>query len=167
MTTRTLLGTIILIVSISAQSFAQSFHPTIRLQFAQRLNTLLDSLEVSRIVDSMEKSYILSSLESSHLLDSIETPHLRVNIRQPDKANMKFRIDVSNPIGRHAFITIRKKDDVYMSETIPGHVYVSMLDFSQMEDGDYQIIVAEGKERVCTNLTIHTETKVNRQAILH
>ena len=140
MTTRTLFGTIILIVAFSAQSFAQSFHPTIRLQFAQRLNALLDSME---------------------------TPHLRVNIQQPDKTNMKFRIDVANPNGRRAVITIRKKEDVYMSESVSGPVYVSMLDFTQMEDGDYQIIVVGGKEKVCTNLSIHTETQVNRQAVLH
>ncbi|MBN8856323.1 MAG: hypothetical protein J0H07_30980 [Sphingobacteriales bacterium] len=140
MKTHTLITTIILIVAFSAQSFAQSFHPTIRLQFAQRLNALLDS---------------------------IETPHLRVNIQQPDKNNMKFRIDVSNPNGRHAVITIRKKEDIYMSESVSGPVYASLLDFSQMEDGDYQIIVAGGKERVCTNLSIHTETQVNRQVVLH
>jgi hypothetical protein len=140
MTTRTLFGTIILIVAFSAQSFSQSFRPTIRLQFAQRLNALLDS---------------------------IETPHLRVNIQQPDKSNMKFRIDVTNPNGRRAVITIRKKDDVYMSENIPGPVYASVLDFSQMEDGDYQVVVIGGKEKVCTNISIHTETQVNRQAVLH
>ena len=140
MTTRTLFGTIILIVAFSAQSFSQSFRPTIRLQFAQRLNALLDS---------------------------IETPHLRVNIQQPDKSNMKFRIDVTNPNGRRAVITIRKKDDVYMSENIPGPAYASVLDFSQMEDGDYQVVVIGGKEKVCTNISIHTETQVNRQAVLH
>jgi len=140
MTTRTLFGTIILIVAFSAQGFSQSFRPTIRLQFAQRLNALLDS---------------------------IETPHLRVNIQQPDKSNMKFRIDVTNPNGRRAVITIRKKDDVYMSENIPGPVYASVLDFSQMEDGDYQVVVIGGKEKVCTNISIHTETQVNRQAVLH
>ena len=140
MKTRTLFGAIILVIAFSAQSSAQSFYPTLRLQFAQRLNVLLDS---------------------------IETPHLRVNIQQPDKSNMKFRIDVSNPNGRRAVITIRKREDVYMSERIPGPVYASMLDFSQMEDGDYEIIVAGGKERVCTNLSIHTETQVNRQVVLH
>jgi hypothetical protein len=149
MTPRTLFGTIILVVSFSAQSFAQSFHPTIRLQFAQRLNALLDSME------------------TSPRPDSVETPHLRVNIQQPDKANMRFRIDVSNPNCRHALITIRKKDDVYMSESISGPVYASMLDFSQMEDGDYQIVVAGGKEKICTNLSIHTETQVNRQVVVH
>ena len=140
MKTHNLIATVILIVAFSSQSFAQRFHPTIRLQFAQRLNALLDS---------------------------IETPHLRVNIQQPDKNNMKFRIDVTNPNGRHAVITIRKKEDVYMSENVSGPVYASVLDFSQMEDGDYQIIVSGGKEKVCTNLSIHTETQVNRQVVLH
>lgn len=140
MKTRSLFGAIVLIAIFSAQSFAQSFHPTIRLQFAQRLNALLDS---------------------------IETPHLQVNIQQPDKSNMKFRIDVANPNRHRAVITIRKRDDIYMSESIPGPVYASVLDFTQMEDGDYQIIVTGGKERVCTNLSIHTETQVNRQVTLH
>jgi hypothetical protein len=141
MTTRTLFGTILLIVAFSAKSFSQnSFRPTIQLRFTEQLNSMLDSIEI---------------------------PHLRVNIQQPDKSNMKFRLDVSNPNGRRAFITIRKKDDVYMSESVTGHAYASMLDFTQMEDGDYQIIVTGGKEKICTSLSIHTETQINRQAVVH
>ena len=140
MTTRTLFGTIFLIAAFSVNSFAQKFHPSIQLHFTQKLNAMLDS---------------------------IETPHLRVNIQQPDKNEMKFRIDIANPHGRRTSITIRKKDDIYLYENVSSPIYVSMYDFNQMEDGDYQVIVTGGKEKVCTNISIHTETQVSRQVTLH
>ncbi len=138
-TTRTV-AVILLTAALSKKSFAQSFHPAFQLHFTQKLNAMLDSLE---------------------------TPHLRVNIEQTDKANMKFRIAISNPTGRRALITIRKKDDVYLSENVSGMLYANIFDFNQMEDGEYEVIVIGGKEKVSTNITIRTETQVNRQAILH
>jgi hypothetical protein len=138
MTTRTILGTCFLIIGLSIAGHAQNFHT---------------------VFHSMQKL--------SAMLDSLEAPHLRVNIEQPDKNNMKFRIAFSNPNGRRATITIRKKDDVYFYENIAGQEYASIYDFNQLEDGDYQVVVTGGKEKVCTSISIHTETQVSRQAVLH
>ena len=137
-TSRTFFGTFLFIIFVSTAATAQNFHTTFR---------------------SMEKI--------GKMLDSVESPHLTVNVEQPDKSNMKFRIYFFNPNGRRATITIRKKDDVYFSENIAGQEYASMYDFTQMEDGDYQVVVSGGKEKVCTNISIRTETMVNREAIVH
>jgi len=101
------------------------------------------------------------------LIDSLETPHLRVSIQQPDKDIMKFRISFVNPNARRATITIRKKDDVYFYETIGDREYASLYDFNQLEDGDYQVVVTGGKEKVSASISIRTQTQVNRQAQVH
>lgn len=138
MTTRIILGTCLLIIGLSTAGFAQNYHAAFR-QMPQ-LNALLDSLEA---------------------------PHLRVSVDQPDKAVMKFRVMLSNPNGHRATISIRKKNDIYLYETVSGREFASMYDFDQLEDGDYEVIVTGGKEKVSTSISIHTETQVNRQAVLH
>ena len=138
MTTRTFLGTCLLIIGLSTYAQAQNFHAVFH--SIQQVNALLDSLEA---------------------------PHLQLVVQQPDKNNMKFRIAFFNPNSRHATIIIRKKDDIYFHENVAGQEYASMYDFNQLEDGDYQVVVVGGKEKVSTNISIHTETQVNRQAILH
>ena len=138
MTTRTFLGTCLIIIGLSAAAQAQNFH------------TVFHSIQ-----------------QVNALLDSLETPHLQLVVQQPDKNNMKFRIAFFNPNSRHATIIIRKKDDIYFHENVAGQEYASMYDFNQLEDGDYQVVVVGGKEKVSTSISIHTETQVNRQAVLH
>jgi hypothetical protein len=138
MTTRTFLGTCLLIIGLSTCAQAQNFHTAFH-----------------------------SMRQVNNLLDSLEAPHLRVVVQQPDKKDMRFRISFSNPNSRHATIIIRKKDDIYFHENVAEQEYASMYDFNQLEDGDYQVVVVGGKEKVSTNISIHTETQVNRQAVLH
>jgi len=138
MTTRTFLGTCLIIIGLSTSAQAQNFH------------TVFHSIQ-----------------QVNALLDSLETPHLQLVVQQPDKNNMKFRIAFFNPNSRHATIIIRKKDDIYFHENVAGQEYASMYDFNQLEDGDYQVVVVGGKEKVSTSISIHTETQVNRQAVLH
>jgi len=138
MTTRTILGTGLLIFGLSTAGIAQNYHTAFHSM--QKVNAMLDSLE---------------------------TPHLQLSVYQPDKNVMKFRIAFSNPNGRRATISIRKKDDVYLYENIAGQEYVSLYDFGQLEDGDYQVIVTGGKEKVSSSISIRTETQVSRQAVLH
>ena len=138
MTTRTFFGTCLLIIGLSTSAQAQNFH------------TVFHSIQ-----------------QVNALLDSLEAPHLQLVVQQPDKNNMKFRIAFFNPNSRHATIIIRKKDDIYFHENVAGQEYASMYDFNQLEDGDYQVVVVGGKEKVSTNISIHTETQVNRQAVLH
>ncbi len=138
MTTRTILGTLVFTIGFTIAGFSQNYHPAFR-SMAQ-LNTLIDS---------------------------IETPHLRVSVQQPDKDVMKFRISFVNPNARRATITIRKKDDIYFYETIADREYASLYDFDQLEDGDYQVVVTGGKEKVSASISIRTRTQVDRQAQVH
>ena len=123
--------------STSAFSQTQSFHPAIRA--VKEVNTLLDSMAM---------------------------PHLQVNISQLDKNNMKFRIAVSNPVSRYIIITIKKQSDVYFSEMISTATYENVYDLNQLEDGNYQIQVIGGKERVLKNIHIQTSTQVSREALV-
>lgn len=102
--------------------------------------------------------------EVNTMLDSMAMPHLQVNISQPDKNNMKFRIAVMNPVSRYITITIKKQNDVYFSEMIAAANYENVYDLSQLEDGNYQIQITGGKEKVLKNISIHTETQVSREA---
>src|SRR5258706_7681922 len=52
----------------------------------------------------------------SNVADSSETPRLKMSIQQQDKANLKYRIAVLNPLGRTMNISILKNDDVLFSE---------------------------------------------------
>ena len=123
--------------SASAFSQTQSFHPAIRA--VKGVNTLLDSLAMQ---------------------------HLQVNISQLDKNNMKFRIAVSNPVSRYIIITIKKQSDVYFSEMISTASYENVYDLNQLEDGNYQVQVIGGKERVLKNIHIQTSTQVSREALV-
>src|SRR6187402_3540068 len=115
MTTRTILGTLVLTIGISMAGFSQNYHTAFR-----------------------------SMTQLNSLLDSLETPHLRISVQQPDKDVMKFRITFVNPLARRATITIRKKDDIYFYETVGDREYASLYDFNQLEDGDYQVVVVGG-----------------------
>lgn len=99
----------------------------------------------------------------NNLLDST-TDHLQVNIRQQDKDNMKFHIAISNPVARFATITIQRQDDTIFTETVSKELYENIYDLTQLEDGHYLIIVTSGKERICRNINIRTETHIDRSA---
>ena len=123
--------------SASAFSQTQSFHPAIR-----------------------------AVKEVNNLLDSLTMQHLQVNISQLDKNNMKFRIAVSNPVSRYITITIKKQNDIYFSEMITTATYENVYDLNQLEDGNYQVQVIGGKERILKNIRIQTSTQVNREALV-
>jgi hypothetical protein len=123
--------------SASAFSQTQSFHPAIR-----------------------------AVKEVNNLLDSLTMQHLQVNISQLDKNNMKFRIAVSNPVSRYITITIKKQNDIYFSEMITTASYENVYDLNQLEDGNYQVQVIGGKERILKNIRIQTSTQVNREALV-
>ena len=138
MTTRTILTTLVFTIGFTIAGFSQNYHTAFR-----------------------------SMAQMSTLLDSLETPHLRVVVQQPDKDVMKFKITFMNPNARRATITIRKKDDIYFYETVGDREYASLYDFNQLEDGDYQVVVVGGKEKVSASISIRTQTQVNREAIVH
>jgi hypothetical protein len=90
-------------------------------------------------------------------------PRLKMSIQQHDKVNLKYRIAVLNPMGRGMSISILKNDDVLFSENISGDQYFNLFNFSQLEDGDYKVIVFNGKERITKSIHLHSETMVDRQ----
>lgn len=100
------------------------------------------------------------------MLDSLAIQHLEVYISQPDKNNMKFRIAVSNPVSRYITITIKRQNDIYFSEMIATANYENIYDLNQLEDGNYQVQITGGKERVLKNISIHTSRQVSRQAMV-
>ena len=104
---------------------------------------------------------------SNEKLDSIFAPHLEVTIHQADKNLMKFRLAVFNPASHPVSITIRKGDDIYFTELIREDLYDYTFDLSSLEDGDYQILINNGKERVSRDIFIRTDTHVDRQLTLN
>jgi len=129
----------------------------------------LGSLFLSTHVNSQTQSFhpaIHSVKEVNVMLDSLAAPHLQVNISQPDKNNMKFRIVISNPVSRYITITIKKQNDIYFSEMIATADYENIYDLNQLEDGNYQVQITGGKEKVLKNISIHTQTQVSRQALV-
>ncbi|HTI08509.1 MAG TPA: hypothetical protein VL832_08120 [Puia sp.] len=127
------------------------------------------SLLLSSSVYSQTQSFhpvIHSVKEVNGMLDSMAAPHLQVHISQPDKNNMKFRIVISNPVSRYITITIKKQNDIYFSEMIATADYENIYDLNQLEDGNYQVQITGGKEKVLKNISIRTQTQVNRQALV-
>jgi hypothetical protein len=99
----------------------------------------------------------------SIVADSSEVARLQMSIQQQDKANLKYRIAVLNPLGRAMSISILKNDDVLFSENASGDQYFNLFNFSQLEDGDYKVVVFNGKERITKSIHLHSETMVDRQ----
>jgi len=145
------------------------FTQTARILQGAILFMTLGSLLFSTPVFSQTQSFhpaIHAVKEMNGMLDSLASPHLQVNISQPDKSNMKFRIAVSNPVGRYITITIKKQNDIYFSEMIGAAAYENIYDLNQLEDGNYEVQISGGKERVVRNISIHTQTQVSRQALV-
>ncbi|HEY6901355.1 MAG TPA: hypothetical protein VI233_11950 [Puia sp.] len=95
--------------------------------------------------------------------DSGEVAHLQLNIQQQDKTIAKFRISVLNPTGRNMNISIIKNEDVLFAENSTGDQYFNLFNFSELEDGDYKVVVFNGKERITRNIHLSTLTTVDRQ----
>lgn len=89
--------------------------------------------------------------------------HLQATICQPDKEEMKFRISISNPSTRSVVVTIVKGNDEFFSAVVKANEYVNTYNMSEVEDGDYTIIISNGKERVRKQISISTVTAINRQ----
>jgi len=99
----------------------------------------------------------------SNVGDSSEVARLQMSIQMQDKTNLKYRIAVLNPLGRAMNISILKNDDVLFSENTSGDQYFNLFNFSQLEDGDYKVIVFNGKERITKSIHLRSETMVDRQ----
>jgi hypothetical protein len=121
--------------AITSPASAQSYHRPIR-QVAQ----------YSAVVDSVN-----------------ESAHLQLSIVQQDKAGLKFRVTVLNPVGRNMSISILRNDDVLFSDNASGDQYFNLFNLDQLEDGEYKVVVFNGKERIVKNIRLQTATTVDRQ----
>jgi hypothetical protein len=146
------------------------FTQTSRILPGAMLLLTLGSLFLSTQAFSQTQSFhapIRSVKGVKAMLDSLTIQHLEVNISQPEKDNMKFRIAVSNPVSRYITITIKRQGEIYFSEMIATTNYENIYDLNQLEDGNYEVQITGGKERVLKNISIRTSTQVNRQALVN
>jgi hypothetical protein len=49
---------------------------------------------------------------------------------------------------------------------IPTANYENIYDLNQLEDGNYQVQIVGGKERILKTISIHTSTQINREALV-
>jgi hypothetical protein len=61
---------------------------------------------------------------------------------------MKFRVAILDDADHSVFITITGGDDVLYNRSIGKAPFESVFNLSDLEDGDYQLLVSCGKERV-------------------
>jgi len=100
----------------------------------------------------------------SAVVDSVnESAHLQLSVVQVDKAGLKFRVTVLNPAGRNMSINILRNDDVLFSDNASGDQYFNLFNLDQLEDGEYKVVVFNGKERIVKNIRLQTATTVDRQ----
>lgn len=64
-------------------------------------------------------------------------------------------------------VNILKNDDVLFSENVTGDQYFNLFNFTQLEDGDYKVIVFNGKERIIKSIRLQTATTVDRQVSIN
>ena len=132
--------------------------------FATQAFVILSLFAISNSASAQSYRRPIRHIEQySNVADSSEMPRLKMSIQQQDKANLKYRIAVLNPLGRGMSISILKNDDVLFSENTSGDQYFNLFNFSQLEDGDYKVIVFNGKERITKSIHLHSETMVDRQ----
>ena len=112
---------------------------------------------------SQNYHYKIASIAQCNVLDSILASHLQVNIKQPDAGVMKFRVTVLNPTDHSIAISIRHGNDLLFEDLIGRTSYDNIFNMADLEDGNYVILISNGKEKVTRNIRIATETRVDRQ----
>ena len=105
----------------------------------------------------------IASTAQCNVLDSILASHLQVNIQQPDASIMKFRITVLNPADRSLTISIRHGNDLLFEDLVGKASYDNVFNMTDLEDGDYVILISSGKEKISRNIRIQTATRIDRQ----
>jgi hypothetical protein len=96
-------------------------------------------------------------------LDSVATPQLQVSVQQLATDGMKFRIAVMDAAEHTVLMTIKSGDLVLFDRTLGKAPFENVFNLSDLDDGDYQILVSCGKEKIVKTIHIHTQTKVDRR----
>lgn len=112
---------------------------------------------------SQNYHYKIATTAQCNTLDSIAAAHLQVVIKAADSNGMRFRVSILNPTERSISITIRKGNDLIFEDLVGRSSYDNIFNLSDLEDGNYQLLVSNGKEKITRTIRIQTETKVDRQ----
>ncbi|HEV2482962.1 MAG TPA: hypothetical protein VGS79_25025 [Puia sp.] len=97
------------------------------------------------------------------MLDSTDVLHLQVSLHKMENENLKFRLTALNPVSKYMIITIEKGDDVLFSQSVRQDMFDYVFDLSSLDDGNYRLMVFNGKERISKNIQIETATHVDRE----
>jgi hypothetical protein len=121
------------------------------------------TLTAPRAAHSQKDHHKMPLSQIAGALDAVATPQLQVSIQQLTSDGMKFRVAVMDDADHAIFITITGGDDVLYSRTLGKAPLESVFNLSELEDGNYQLSVSCGKEKVTKTFRIQTQTKVDRR----
>jgi len=80
----------------------------------------------------------------------------------PEKVGTAFRIFVQNPDKKKIEIQISHRDlGVLVDSSITEEQFNCRYNFDKVEDGHYQVILINGKERITKHIEINTVSKRN------
>jgi hypothetical protein len=96
-------------------------------------------------------------------LDSVAAPQLQVSVQQLTTDGMKFRIAVMDAAEHTVLLTIKGGDEVLYERTLGKAPFESVFNLSDLEDGDYQLLISCGKEKITKTIHVQTQTKVDRR----
>jgi hypothetical protein len=98
-------------------------------------------------------------------LDSVAAPQLQVSVQQLTTDGMKFRIAVMDAAEHTVMITIKGggNDEILYERTLGKAPFESIFNLSDLEDGNYQVLISCGKEKITKTIHIQTQTKVDRR----
>lgn len=97
------------------------------------------------------------------MLDSTDVLHLQVSLHKMDSENLKFRLTALNPASKYMIITIEKGDEVLFNQSVHQDMFDYVFDLSSLDDGNYRLVVSNGKEKISKNIQIETATHVDRE----
>ena len=112
---------------------------------------------------SQNDHYPIPALTQAHPQDSLVASHLQVAIKQTSPGEMKFRIAVASETDRVMSIAIQHGHDLLFQDLTGKPTYENIFNLSDLEDGDYTVLVTSGKEKITRIIHIQTQTKIDRQ----
>jgi hypothetical protein len=121
------------------------------------------TLTAPRIAHSQSYHHKMPLSQIAGAMDSVAAPQLQVSIQQLTGDGMKFRVAVMDDADHAVLITITGGDDVLYNRTLGKAPFESVFNLSDLEDGNYELLVSCGKEKVTKTIHIQTQTKVDRR----
>ena len=111
-------------------------------------------------VAAVAQQPVYSVTTNDHSLPAKETSFSVVIM--PEKAGIAFRIFIQNIERKRIELKISHKDlGLLVDTSFTEEQFNCRYNFDQVEDGYYQVIIVNGKERVIRDIEINTVTKRN------